>query len=168
MLPDDFENTAQSVVATNFFCNNILESITTKNYWDVGNEYKPLMHTWYVGLLMQFYILVPLLLFFIGRFVKDKNIRKYINICFMMCIGTISLTLYLTTDNECAKFYYLPYRLYEFCAGSLVFYLFDKNLLLLAIDSYRISVLLLYMYVSLHFFLLKLIIFRVQLNFSLL
>lgn len=127
MLPDDFENTAQSVVATNFFCNNILESITTKNYWDVGNEYKPLMHTWYVGLLMQFYILVPLLLFFIGRFVKDKNIRKYINICFMMCIGTISLTLYLTTDNECAKFYYLPYRLYEFCAGSLVFYLFVKK-----------------------------------------
>lgn len=85
------------------------------------------MHTWYVGLLMQFYILVPLLLFFIGRFVKEKNIRKYINICFMMCIGAISLTLYLTTDNECAKFYYLPYRLYEFCAGSLVFYLFVKK-----------------------------------------
>lgn len=45
MLPDDFENTAQSVIATNFFGNNILESITTKNYWDVGNDYKPLMHT---------------------------------------------------------------------------------------------------------------------------
>ncbi len=52
MLPDDFENTAQSIVATNFFGNNVLQSITTKNYWDVVNEYKPLMHTWYVGLIM--------------------------------------------------------------------------------------------------------------------
>ena len=38
MLPDDFENTANSIVATNFFANNILESITTKNYWDVNND----------------------------------------------------------------------------------------------------------------------------------
>lgn len=62
MMPDDFENTAQSIVATNFFGNNVLQSITTKNYWDVVNEYKPLMHTWYVGLIMQFYIIVPMLL----------------------------------------------------------------------------------------------------------
>lgn len=127
MLPDDFENTAQSVVATNLFSNNILESITTKNYWDVGNEYKPLMHTWYVGLLMQFYILVPLLLFCVGRFVKAANYRRVVNCCLVASIGIVSLFLYLSTDNECAKFYYLPYRLYEFCAGSLVFYLFGRN-----------------------------------------
>lgn len=32
MLPDDYENLAQSVVATNFFSNNILQYITTGNY----------------------------------------------------------------------------------------------------------------------------------------
>lgn len=127
MLPDDFENTAQSVVATNLFGNNILESITTKNYWDVGNEYKPLMHTWYVGLLMQFYVLIPLLLFLVGRIVKDTRSRRIVNIYLMTGIGVVSLFLYLITDNGCAKFYYLPYRLYEFCAGSLVFYLFANK-----------------------------------------
>jgi peptidoglycan/LPS O-acetylase OafA/YrhL len=32
MLPDDYENAAQSVVATNFFGNNILQAITTRDY----------------------------------------------------------------------------------------------------------------------------------------
>ena len=54
MLPDDYENLGESVVATNLFANNILSAITTGDYWNIGNKYKPLMHTWYVGLLMQF------------------------------------------------------------------------------------------------------------------
>jgi peptidoglycan/LPS O-acetylase OafA/YrhL len=37
MLPDDFENLVQSIVATNLFSNNILQFITTGNYWDVVN-----------------------------------------------------------------------------------------------------------------------------------
>lgn len=127
MLPDDFENTAQSIVATNFFSNNILQAITTKNYWDVVNEYKPLMHTWYVGLIMQFYVLVSLLLFAVGRMVKDTDHRKNVNIALMAAIGIASLVVYLLEKNAASKFYFLPYRLYEFCAGGLMFYLFGKK-----------------------------------------
>ena len=72
MLPDDYENLSESVIATNLFGNNILSAITTKNYWDVVNEYKPLMHTWYVGLVMQFYLVYPLL-FFLTRLLKEHN-----------------------------------------------------------------------------------------------
>lgn len=122
MLPDDFENTTQSIVATNFFCNNILQAITTKNYWDVVNEYKPLMHTWYVGLIMQFYVLVPLLLFAIGRVENDACRRKRLNIILMVTIGLVSFVAYSLEKNSASKFYYLPYRLYEFCAGGFVFY----------------------------------------------
>lgn len=129
MLPDNYENTAQSVVATNFFGNNILESITTKNYWDVGNDYKPLMHTWYVGLLMQYYVFVPFLLFFAGNLISDANKRRKVNIILTYLLGLISLLLYIVPGDACAKFYYLPYRLYEFCAGSLMYYLFaHKNI----------------------------------------
>lgn len=129
MLPDDFENTAQSVVATNFFGNNILESITTKNYWDVGNDYKPLMHTWYVGLLMQYYVIVPLLLFIAGNYISEANKRRKVNIILTSLLGLLSLFLYIISDDASAKFYYLPYRLYEFCAGALVYYLFaHKNI----------------------------------------
>lgn len=127
MLPDDFENTAQSIVATNFFCNNILQAITTKNYWDVVNEYKPLMHTWYVGLIMQFYIFVPLLLFAIGRWVNDEDKRMKVNIALIAMLGVFSLLCYITQGSVAAKFYYLPYRLFEFSAGSLMFYISAKK-----------------------------------------
>lgn len=127
MLPDDFENLSQSVVATNFFGNNILASITTKNYWDVCNDYKPLMHTWYVGLIMQFYIIVPLLLFAVGIWAKDVAKRYKVNVILMALIGVVSFIGYLLEDSTAAKFYYLPYRLYEFSAGGLVFYLCGKK-----------------------------------------
>lgn len=127
MLPDDFENTASSIVATNFFANNILESITTKNYWDVGNDYKPLMHTWYVGLLMQFYVLIPFILFVVGRVVKDAEKRQLYNVGLMGSIAFVSIFLYWFSNDACARFYYLPYRLFEFCAGGLIFYLFGTS-----------------------------------------
>ena len=62
MLPDHYENLAQSVVAGNLMSENILSAITTKNYWDVVNEYKPLMHLWYVGILFEFYMVFPILM----------------------------------------------------------------------------------------------------------
>ena len=38
MLPDNFENLSQSVIASNVFANNVLSYITTGNYWDVVNH----------------------------------------------------------------------------------------------------------------------------------
>ena len=73
MLPDDLENLSQSIIATEFFGNNILQCITTHNYWDVVNEYKPLMHTWYVGLIMQYYLIIPFLYFFIGKKLNNSK-----------------------------------------------------------------------------------------------
>lgn len=59
MLPDDLENLSQSVIATNLFGNNVLQAVTTKNYWDVVNEFKPLMHTWSLGVEEQYYLFYP-------------------------------------------------------------------------------------------------------------
>ena len=37
MLPDDYENLSQSVIATDLMSQNILSAVTTKNYWDAVN-----------------------------------------------------------------------------------------------------------------------------------
>ena len=55
MLPDNFKNLSETVLGTLSFTNNFIQYITARNYWDVSNDYKPLMHTWYVGILFQFY-----------------------------------------------------------------------------------------------------------------
>ena len=58
------------------FSNNILAGITTKNYWDVVNEYKPLMHTWYLGILMEYYVLLPILLIVYRKVCQTINKEK--------------------------------------------------------------------------------------------
>ncbi len=61
MLPDDLENFGQSLFATTFFGNNLLLWLTS-GYFAAAVEFKPLAHTWSLGLEEQFYLLFPLLL----------------------------------------------------------------------------------------------------------
>ena len=117
MLPNDYENLSESVIATNFFANNILAAITTRNYWDVTNEFKPLMHTWYLGVLMQFYLLYPIA-FYLARF--DKKNPKGTLLTIISVIGVLSLLTYIGTADTSDRFYYLPSRFFEFAAGGIV------------------------------------------------
>lgn len=121
MLPDDLENLSESVIASNVFANNILAAITTKNYWNVTNTYKPLMHTWYLGVLMQAYIVFPAIFFIIHKITQgNKKIMKYS----MVVLSVISLILYLIPSIDDAwKFYYLPFRTYEILSGALLVFI---------------------------------------------
>ena len=115
MLPDDYENLAQSVAASDLFANNILQCITTKNYWDVVNEFKPLMHTWYLGVVFEFYLVMPLLLI-IGKkcFPNAENIAERVVTIVTICSFLLFL---LTCFRQEQKFYYLPFRFFEMGMG---------------------------------------------------
>lgn len=75
MLPDDLENFGQSQIATLFSANNLLLWLT-ENYFSVRNEFKPLVHTWSLGVEEQFYIFYPFLL------ILAYKIRRKIPILF--------------------------------------------------------------------------------------
>ncbi|MCW0486121.1 acyltransferase family protein [Riemerella anatipestifer] len=123
MLPDDMENLAQSVIATNFFSNNILQYITTGNYWDVVNEYKPLLHTWSLGIEEQYYLFFPLIFLLIR---KRKDILLNILIVLTIC----SLVYYIYSNSQAYKFYMLPTRFFQISIGgvsALIIHKFKKN-----------------------------------------
>ncbi len=118
MLPDDYENLSQSVIASGVFANNILACITTKNYWDIVNTYKPLMHTWYLGILMQAYVVIPLLILIVSKI--SNNSKKALK-GFMIFITIASFILFLLPiASDAQKFYYLPYRIFEISSGAVV------------------------------------------------
>lgn len=48
LMPDEFKNLGQSFVSTILFSNNILLAMTS-GYWDLASEFKPLLHTWSLG-----------------------------------------------------------------------------------------------------------------------
>lgn len=124
MLPDDLENLAQSVVATNLFSNNVLQAITTRNYWDVANEFKPLMHTWSLGVEEHFYIIYPLLLLWLaaghGAYLLPG----------LLILGIASLTLNWLPIQDFQKFYWMPFRFYELALGGVVAVVQTRPLLL--------------------------------------
>ncbi len=114
MLPDDLENLAQSVVASNFSVNNILMLITSADYWATKNEYKPLMHTWSLGIEEQYYLIYPFLLLVISK------IRlKWIN-HFLVVTSLISIVLFLFFGNAASRFYLLHFRFFELSVGGLL------------------------------------------------
>lgn len=114
MLPDDLENMAQSVFATSVFSNNILQLITTRDYWDVINEYKPLLHTWSLGVEEQYYLLYPVLL------VLTTRIKRLTFLSSLVFLTVLSLLLYIyyPTDDY-TKFYLLPFRFFQIGIGGI-------------------------------------------------
>ena len=123
MLPDDLENLCQSVIATNFFANNILLLITSKNYWAIANEYKPLMHTWSLGVEEQFYFLYPLIFLVLGG---DR--KKWI-LPSIAIFTAISFLLLLFSTNEGSKFYLIQFRFFELSLGGLGAIIFKDKLI---------------------------------------
>lgn len=122
MLPDHYEGVAQSVIASNLMSENVLSAITTKNYWDVANDYKPLMHLWYVGILFEFYLVMPILLLVADKCAQwTKKKQDVIIYATLAVVSLVSLVLYLdpsvTNGN---RFYYLPFRFFELGVGGLI------------------------------------------------
>lgn len=121
MLPDDYENLGESVVATNFFSNNILSLISAKNYWNVLNDYKALMHTWYIGILFEFYLVFPIVAMMVKWLSKKLyfGFDKYVVIT-IIALSVISALLYLNPYVSVGnRFYLLQYRFFELGFGGL-------------------------------------------------
>ena len=129
MLPDNYENVAESVVASNLFSENILSAVTTKNYWNASNDYKPLMHLWYVGILFEFYVLFPLILLAIRWCANKLRIQSQNTLLYIVAgVFFLSLALYLLPwSKDSYKFYYLPYRLFEMSIGGLAGMCYIEN-----------------------------------------
>ena len=110
MLPNDFRFLSEEAVASTVFGNNILQALTTQNYW-AAIYHKVLMHTWFLGVLMQFYIVFPLLMFLMQSRMKLA----------LVILTLLSLLIYLLPiDSIGDKYYLLPYRFFEITIGGIV------------------------------------------------
>lgn len=118
MLPVHYKLNCEAVIGTSVFTNNIVQYITSGDYWNGDNLTKPLMHTWYVGIMMQFYLIYPIVLIAAKKLSKDW---RYSTFAVLICVSVVSYGLYmspyLTTDQN---FYFLPSRMFEFAASGLV------------------------------------------------
>lgn len=110
MLPFDFRFLSEEVVASSVFANNILQSITTQNYW-AAIYHKVMMHTWFLGVLFQFYIIFPILIMVFRKWMKRT----------LILLTILSLLLYLSPiDTIADKYYLIDYRFFELSIGGII------------------------------------------------
>jgi peptidoglycan/LPS O-acetylase OafA/YrhL len=110
MLPNDFRFLSEEAVASSVFGNNILQAVTTQNYW-AAIYHKVLMHTWFLGVLMQFYVVFPFLMLLMRSRMKLA----------LVLLTLLSLLFYLLPiDTIGDKYYLLPYRFFEIAVGGIV------------------------------------------------
>lgn len=118
MIPLHFKVNCESVAATTFFVNNIVQCVISSDYWLETNDYKPLIHTWYIGELMQFYLVLPLIFLAAKRFTVNWLKTSFIA---LTLFSLASATLFLSPAMDMAQnFYLLPSRFFELGTGSLL------------------------------------------------
>lgn len=115
LFPKEFEEFCKSAIAALFNAANIL--FWKKNgYFDLGNEYKPLLHTWSLAVEEQFYIGFPLFIFVFYRFAR----RSLFAATAFSAALSFALSVYLQEKSPSANFYLLPTRAWELACGALL------------------------------------------------
>ena len=116
MVPYSLKNYGQSLVATMLSANNILLYLTS-GYWASATEFKPLFHTWSLGVEEQYYFLAPLLLYLLYRQYRDRP--TFILTIIAALLGASFLATLLVNRPE-FDFLFIVTRAWELLLGALL------------------------------------------------
>jgi len=122
LLPSGFVDFSKSILYSLGFSSNFYFHYSGQEYGAISGWFKPFLHTWSLSVEEQFYILFPLVLL-----VTFKYLRKYlIHILIFGFIVSLGLADWGSRNYPSASFYYLPARMWELLAGSILAY-FEIN-----------------------------------------
>lgn len=114
-LPAQFAEFSRSVVAAAFFVSNIFY-YSKFDYFDSFSSESPLLHTWSLAVEEQFYIVFPILLWLIFRY-----LRKYrAHAVFLICLASFVYSGWLLKTDSSATFYMATSRTWELGTGAFL------------------------------------------------
>lgn len=89
-----------------------------QNSYFSNSEFKPLLHLWSLSVEIQFYLSIPLFVWFFAK------TRLFFIACFLISIATCFIVL---TISPKTSFYLMPFRVWEFLLGFGAAYYFTNN-----------------------------------------
>lgn len=137
LAPVDYQSLSRQVYSSiGFFSNMVYWS--EAGYFDAASHEKWLLHTWTLSVEWQFYLLYPIyILVAVRLFKRSRPIGWAIWIAFL---GSLALSIFVTSLRPLAAFYLLPTRAWEMLAGGLVF-IHEVDIKRLKIEPRRVELL---------------------------
>ncbi len=114
--PDNLKRIASSSAASILSVSNIYFR-GQAGYWDYASIQKPLLHTWSLAVEEQFYLVWPVLVLVLSRYVRCQQVA----VVLLVGLGVIGVW---AAEHDMAKdaagvFYLMPYRISEFVLGAI-------------------------------------------------
>lgn len=121
MWPTDILDYGKSVLAVLGFGSNIL-FWAQSGYFDTDAAMKPLLHTWSLAVEEQFYLIYPLLIWFLFR-----KLRKiWADTLLLLLLVSFFAGEYYLNHDQTTAFYWFPLRAWELFAGGFAAILYQK------------------------------------------
>jgi peptidoglycan/LPS O-acetylase OafA/YrhL len=122
MLPSQFKDFSQALIAVSLFVSNILFWQKT-DYFAPEIEESPLMHTWSLAVEEQFYIFFPLLLWLLWRY--DR--MHVVSIILLLCVVSLGVAEWGWRNAPTANFFLIVTRAWELGAGALCAFMLQSR-----------------------------------------
>jgi len=115
LIPPEIEAYARSLLAALFSVSNF-EFWHEAGYFDTPSKFKPLLHTWSLGVEEQFYIFFPLLLLAVRRWLP-KQLKKALWAIFGL---SLAAAIVWAPRNPETAFFFTPLRIWELLMGTIL------------------------------------------------
>lgn len=114
--PQDIKQVLVSYLSILLFIPNVY-FWDQSGYFDTEAKEQMFLHTWSLGIEIQFYILIGLYVFILSRCSKEKYLMTSLKV---LSIGSFMLCALFSFWKPGANFFLLPSRIWEFTAGSII------------------------------------------------
>lgn len=123
MVPnEEYMMLSKHVASSLLFVSNIVYYLES-GYFDAESSYKWLLHTWSLSVEWQFYIILPIVLV-----VLHKYLRKYFKVAMIFAaIVSFAIALALSKNHASFSYFNLPSRAWEMLLGGLVYLYGNKK-----------------------------------------
>lgn len=125
LMPEEYKLLGRHARESLTFSSN-LRYFGESGYFDVASQEKWLLHTWSLSVEWQFYLILPLVLMLVSKFLPGR----YANTAVIggLFVVSLGLCLWRTSVVPSEAFYMLQTRAWEMLAGALVFMFSHRRL----------------------------------------
>ena len=114
-LPDDYVDFLKSSKYTSLLLSNQYFANATSGYATPDAANLPLLHTWSLAIEWQWYLVLPLGIWLLDRYVAKKALKAT---ALGLTVAAIALALYLSHTQADKNYYFFTARIFELMIGS--------------------------------------------------